>query len=120
MSWNVIWMMISCFLYSLSLSNVSQVINTINARRQQVDDKVMAITQFSKDTKIDKKLKEKLKNTVAYITSNTLLYKAKIFEELPAGLKAEIAREMFDGVIRKIRFFDDKDSNFIGQIVTLL
>jgi CRP-like cAMP-binding protein len=46
--------------------------------------------------------------------------KQKIFEELPSSIKSEIALEMYFGVIKKIRFFDDKDSNFIGSIVPLL
>ena len=44
----------------------------------------------------------------------------KIFEELPPLLKSEIAKEMHAGIIKKIRFFDDKDNNFIGSIVPLL
>ncbi len=46
--------------------------------------------------------------------------KQKIFEELPSNIKSEIALEMYSGVIKKIRFFDDKDNNFIGSIVPLL
>lgn len=57
-----------------------------------------------------------------YITKKNFVWadKIKIFEELPASIKSEIAKEMHRGIIKKIRFFDDKDNNFIGSIVPLL
>lgn len=39
---------------------------------------------------------------------------------MPPSVKSEIAKEMHNGIIKKIRFFDDKDNNFIGSIVPLL
>ena len=46
--------------------------------------------------------------------------KKELFNELPAGLRSEIAKSMYDGVVNKIKFFNEKDSNFIGNIVPLL
>ena len=64
----------------------------------------------------------KLRNAVYYITKKNFIWadKQKIFEELPPNIKSEIAKEMHFGIIKKIRFFDDKDNNFIGSIVPLL
>lgn len=64
----------------------------------------------------------KLRNAVYYTANKNNVWndKQKIFEELPASIKSEIAMEMYFGVIKKIRFFDDKDNNLIGSIVPLL
>lgn len=80
------------------------------------------ITQFSKDSNIDKKLNAKLKDAVVYVTTKNFLWadKKMIFSELPASIKSDIAKEMHAGIIKKIKFFDDKDNNFIGSIVPLL
>jgi hypothetical protein len=56
------------------------------------------------------------------VTKKNFLWadKKKIFTELPMSLKSDIAKEMHSGIIKKVRFFDDKDSNFIGSIVPML
>jgi hypothetical protein len=63
-----------------------------------------------------------LKEAVTFVTKKNFLWadKKKIFAELPANIKSEIAKEMHSGIIRKIKFFDDKDNNFIGSIVPML
>lgn len=35
-------------------------------------------------------------------------------------MKSEIAKEMHNGIVTKIRFFDDKDNHFIGSVVPML
>jgi len=64
----------------------------------------------------------KIRNAVFYSANKNYVWsdKQKIFEELPSNIKSEIALEMYSGVIKRIRFFDDKDNNFIGSIVPLL
>lgn len=63
-----------------------------------------------------------MRNAVYYSANKNYVWtdKQRIFEELPASIKCEIALEMYFGVIKKIRFFDDKDNNLIGSIVPLL
>lgn len=57
-----------------------------------------------------------------FITKKNFLWADKklLFDELPSTLKCDIAKQMHNGIISKIRFFDDKDSNFIGAVVPLL
>ena len=61
-------------------------------------------------------------NTVLYITQKNFLWsdKKEIFNELPAKLRSDIARSMYKGIVNKIKFFDDRDSSFIGAIVPML
>lgn len=63
-----------------------------------------------------------MRNAVYYISNKNFIWadKQKIFEELTPSIKCEIAMQMHYGIIKKIRFFDDKDSNLIGSIVPLL
>lgn len=39
---------------------------------------------------------------------------------MPTNLKSTIALQVHSGIIQSIKFFDDKDSTFIGLIVPLL
>lgn len=59
---------------------------------------------------------------MVFITKkNFILYdKKELLDELPPKLRSDIAMQMYNGVIKKIKFFDDKDNNFIGQVVPLL
>jgi hypothetical protein len=63
-----------------------------------------------------------MRNAVYYISNKNYISadKQKIFEELAPSVKCEIAMQMHDGIVKKIRFFDYKDHNLIGSIVPLL
>jgi Cyclic nucleotide-binding domain len=67
-------------------------------------------------------LSVKMRNAVYYISNKYFVWsdKQRLFEELTPAIKCEIAMEMHMGVFKKIKFFDDKDSNLIGSIVPLL
>ncbi|CDW72811.1 cation channel family protein [Stylonychia lemnae] len=118
----VIWMIVGSFFYTFTIGNLTSVISNQNTRQSQISDRVNIINQFCKETNLDRTLTNKLRNAVFYITKKNFVWadKIKIFEELPASVKSDIAKEMHRGIIKKIRFFDDKDNNFIGSIVPLL
>lgn len=67
-------------------------------------------------------LSVKMRNAVYYNSNKNFVWtdKQRLFEELTPTIRCEIAMEMHLGVFRKIKFFDDKDSNLIGSIVPLL
>jgi hypothetical protein len=58
----------------------------------------------------------RIRNAVFYSANKNYVWsdKQKIFEELPSNIKSEIALEMYFGVIKRIRFFDDKDAWVVG------
>lgn len=67
-------------------------------------------------------MRDKLITAVIYVTKKNFLWsdKKELFDELPAKLRSDIARTMYNGIVKKIRFFDDRDSNFIGAVVPML
>ena len=52
-----------------------------------------------------------MRNAVYFISNKNFIWadKKKIFEELTPLIKCDIAMEMHNGIIKKIKFFDDKD-----------
>ena len=119
---SAIWMLIGSFFFTFTIGKLSSVLSNLNSRETQINEKVFAITQFAKDTNVDRNLREKLKSAVAYISSKNFLWsdKKRIFAELPPILRSEVAREMHGGIIKTIKFFNDKDNSFIGIVVPLL
>ena len=118
----VSWMIVGGFFYTFTIGNLTSVLSNQNSRQSQIRDKIQAISQFCKESNIDRELSVKMRNAVFYNANKNYVWsdKQKIFEELPSNIKSEIALEMYFGVIKRIRFFDDKDNNFIGSIVPLL
>lgn len=118
----VCWMILGGFFYTFTLGNLTSVLSNSNSRQSQIQDKIQAISQFCKESLIDRHLSVKMRNAVYYSANKNYVSsdKQRIFEELPASIKCEIALEMYFGVIKKIKFFDDKDNNLIGSIVPLL
>lgn len=59
---------------------------------------------------------------MVFITKKNYIWNDKkdLFDELPIKLRCDIAQSMHGGVIQKLKFFEDKDSNFIGSVVPLL
>ena len=115
-------MILGGFFYTFTIGNLTSVLSNQNTRQSQIRDRVQAISQFCKENNIERKLSVKMRNAAYYISNKNFISsdKHKIFEQLTPAIKCQIAMEMHNGVIRKIRFFDDKDSNLIGSIVPLL
>ncbi len=118
----VSWMIIGGCFYTFTIGNLTSVLSNQNTRRSQIHDKVQVISQFCKENNIDRVLSVKMRNIVYYVSNKYFVWadKQRIFEELTPKIKCEIAMIMHNGVIKKLRFFDDKDSNLIGSIVPLL
>jgi len=69
----ILWMMVGGFFYTFTIGNLSSVLSNLDTRESALQDKLSAISQFSKDTKLDKKLTGKLNKAVMYTTKKNFL-----------------------------------------------
>lgn len=99
---SVIWMFVGGIFYSFAIGNLTSILTNINTRKVQIEDKVAAISQFSKECNLDKNLTSRLRSAVYYITQKNFVWadKQKIFQELSAHIKSEIAKEMHNCIIK--------------------
>jgi hypothetical protein len=119
----IIWMILGAGFYSFTISNLSSVLSNMDTRKTALDHKLSALAAFCKEMKIEKNLRNQLKRTVEYSSRKNFFSmsdKQQIFSELPTNITSQIAKEMYSGIIQTIKFFQDKDSTFIGLIVPLL
>ena len=116
------WVILGGFFFTFTIGKLSSVLSNLNTRESQIKEKRNVIQQFAQQTNIDNKVRDKLITAVIYVTKKNFLWsdKKELFDELPAKLRSDIARTMYNGIVKKIRFFEDRDSNFIGAVVPML
>lgn len=116
------WIIVGGSFFTFTIGKLSSVLSNLNTRESQIKEKRDVIQQFTNQTNIDNRLRDKLINAVIWQTKRNFMWtdKKELFDELPVKLRSDIAKSMYNGIVNKIRFFEDKDSNFIGNIVPLL
>lgn len=85
--------------------------------------KLSAIDEFSKEAKLPKSFKLKLREALKYSTEKngfSWADKKTIFNELPKQLRYEIALAMHQGAATNIPFFIERDPVFVSAIVPFL
>lgn len=86
-------------------------------------NKLAVIDEFSKEAKLSKDIKHRLRHALRYSTEKTGFSwndKQSIFNELPKILKYEVAMAMHHGAAKDIKFFEDKDQVLIASVVPFL
>lgn len=81
------------------------------------------INEFCQEASISHELKKKVREAMEYSSNwNAFAYieKFSILHEIPSKLKCEIAMQIHNGTIGKLPFFQNKDPDFVGNIVPLL
>eukprot|EP01022_Parablepharisma_sp_SALTPOND_P031209 TRINITY_DN7893_c3_g1_i1.p3 TRINITY_DN7893_c3_g1~~TRINITY_DN7893_c3_g1_i1.p3 ORF type:complete len:518 (+),score=53.26 TRINITY_DN7893_c3_g1_i1:1381-2934(+) len=119
----VLWMVFGAGAFSFTIGNLSSVLANFDSQASKLTLKMAQLNEFCKDAKIGKKLREELKASIEYTTQKGMfswIDKQKIFAELPPQIKSEVAKQMYGGMINKVRFFKSKDSTFISLVVPLL
>ncbi len=102
------WMMIGVFFYSFTIGTLTSVLGRIDTRSSQLRDKLEVIEVFCNESKINPELKKKIKEALdynSYKNAFSWIEKYAIFNELPDNLKCEIALQIHDGAIGRLRFF---------------
>jgi len=120
---SIIWMMVGAGVFSMNIGNLSSVLTSMDTGTNNLSFKIATLYEFCHDAKLGSDLRRKLKNAVEYSHKHNLFSwvdKQKIFDELPPHLKCEVAAQMYDGVISKIHFFNEKDGTFTALVVPLL
>ena len=109
--------------FSMSVGNLSSLLTSMDTGANNLAFKLSTLFEFCHDAKLEPELRRKLKNAVEYSHKKnvfTWVDKQKIFDELPPHLKCEVAAKMYDGVINRLHFFNEKDSTFVALVVPLL
>lgn len=113
----MIWMVIGVYVVSYSVGSLTSFYSDINIKENLKHEKIIMAEDFSKKSGIPKQVLHKLKRTIKFMDIQTnKLEDEKLFQGIPLSLKVQISNNIYNGGIRKLPFFDDKDATFIADI----
>jgi hypothetical protein len=111
-----------CF-FSFTIGSLASIFNRMDSKEAILNEKMLLIDEFAKESQLHKDLKLKLRHALQYSTDKTGFSwtdKQHIFNELPKGLRYEVAMAMHHGAARKIPFFKGRDNVFVSTIIPFL
>lgn len=117
------WMAFALYFLSFNISNLSSLISEQDYQRNLLDYKLYLVDQYVKSDNLSHSLRRKMKNEIKHMAERVKHKPGDICEVialLSCELKYEIALSMHKGVIKEFPFFREKDTEFIGNIFTLL
>lgn len=120
---SIAWMIICLYFLGFTVGSLSAFMTNTRTKEKNLTDKLAAIDEFIADSQLNKKMAKKLRHALKYsteISGFTWGHKQNIFNELPKGLRYEVARAMHKGAVRQISFFVDKDPAIVSTIVPFL
>ena len=80
------------------------------------------LTGFAKRTKLPENIVGKIKRFLENNNSNAIsLEDSKhMLNELPSSLRAEVVKQTYANIIAKIKFFENKDPDFLWAFLPIL
>jgi hypothetical protein len=115
-------MILGVAFYSFTIGSLQSIINNIDVKAQELQVKLRTLTGFAKRNNLPEQLVGKIKRFLENNNTDVLSiseYK-ELLNELPASLRNEVVRQTYKDVIRNIKFFDQKDPDFLWAILPIL
>ncbi|CAG9311484.1 unnamed protein product [Blepharisma stoltei] len=117
------WMIIALYFVSFNISSLSSMLSQIDIKKNQIDQKLALVDEFSKETSLNRKIKRKMQKSIR-IKTERLAFKVEeiesLMDELPKQLKYEVATQMHNGALTLFTLFQNKDQRFIYSIFPFL
>lgn len=109
--------------YSYTVSNLSNIMATLDIRSSNLKNKLTALIEFSKATKLPEDLKSRIKKHIMhnhYDNIYSWFNQDQLIKELPGSLRREVSIHMHKKLVEQVIFFQDKDPNFLAYVVPKL
>jgi len=119
----IVWMTFSTVFLGIIIGSLSTFFSKLDTYDKTLLNKLSIIDEFSKDARLGKDFKLKLRTALrqsASISGYSLIDKNNLLSELPKSLRYEIALVMHRGAAKYLKFFQNKDDAVISGIVPYL
>ncbi|CAG9331513.1 unnamed protein product [Blepharisma stoltei] len=117
------WMIAALYFVSFNISSLSSMFSQIDIKKNQMDQKLALVDEFSNETSLNKNIKRKMQKSIRIKTERlafTVEEKESLMDELPKQLKYEVATNMHNGAYTLFSFFQNRDQRFIYSIIPFL
>ncbi|CDW71963.1 cation channel family protein [Stylonychia lemnae] len=119
---SILWMVFGVGFYSFTIGNLSSVIASMDTKNSILKQKLTTLSDFSKrillPPTLEQRIKRFLENNNKDITS--IDDQERLLNELPPSLKSEVVSHTHGNIISGIKFFQDKNPDFLWQVLPLL
>jgi CRP-like cAMP-binding protein len=118
-----VWMCISTYFLSFVISSLSTSLSQYDMKRALMDQKLSLLDNFVDELGLDKFTKSKIENEIKLgIMRSTYSssLKNEVIQDLSGNLKFKIATRMYSGILKSLKFFNNKDQIFVSTIFPLL
>eukprot|EP00347_Sterkiella_histriomuscorum_P009438 403341214 len=119
---SIMWMVFGVGFYSFTIGNLSSVIASMDTKNSILKQKLTTLGDFSKRIELPQHLEHRIKrfleNNNRDVTS--LDDQERLLAELPPSLKSEVVSHTHGNIIQGIKFFQDKNPDFLWQVLPLL
>jgi len=119
----MMWMMVGICFNSFMISSLTTLLSSLNSTNNDLKEKLGAIEQLARETKLKPSLARKLRAAVKLNSKRSelgTLDKQAMFESLPKKLRYMIAKNMYESAADRIPFFKLRSPEFIASVIPCL
>lgn len=119
----VFWMLLGICSFSFTIGSLTNMIAKLDTKESHLLRKLEHIDEFCKETRLSKDLRTRLRHALRYSSDHlgySWRHKHQLFAELPKRLKMQVAMAMYQGAVQEIRFFTERNEEFIACTVPFL
>lgn len=110
----IFWMFIGIGFYSYTISSLSTFLMSIDTRESILTAKTEAVRVLAREAGISRDTKSRIMVAIRYNTFQAgNVWDSSVFDDLPKGLKYEVATSMYDGAYKNFPFFTKRDMAFV-------
>jgi len=117
------WMVSSVFFFSFTLSSLTSLFMSVETKQNVLLEKLSLINEFAKEARLTPNITRKLAEAIRYTSSQALFSwssNQELFQELPKGLRYQVALAMHRGAAKDLPFFSEHSREFLASTVPFL
>lgn len=118
--YNIVLMIFGVLLYSFAITSLSNIVSNIDAKEKKFHDNIEMLDEIKKKYAINDSLTHRLYKYLKYDLAVNRFDKKMILTELPTHLKNKLILNMYNSVLRNLKFFRKTSEEFKYKAVVML
>ena len=116
----VLVMVLGIFMYSYTVSSISNIISTLDTRKAKLNSKLDLLSDIARKHNLSSHFEQKVSNAIEYEHRNYDKELDEIVNDLPISLKQQLLNIIYGQKIKKNSFFAERSTQFAAWVVSRL
>jgi hypothetical protein len=113
-------MSIGVLMYSYAIGSLTSIVAAIDAKNAKVNERLQTLYSIKHDFRINQEIYDKVRKIIKYNLTQDQNRQLKFLQILPHKLRIELSQIIHENIIKKLYFFKDRPSEFLGFVAPLL